>query len=285
MAISKFSFTATLLAFFFIYASSKNDNRVAPKCRCSYKDKVREKRVQVCTGVRQYRVCWEVAAFHSAGSATILMLRSTNGQFHSLRSPRFARTAGRLFYCRLSICSFYIAARPAPMAADEENWRRRVVKAAPVKEKKVAWSTKITSEDRRNTFKPSRTRPVGQKNICCDLRAWPECSTCETPVRPCVMNCSVQTCRRLPRERECRLFFFLPVRFSSERLCTRSLMGLMEAAGPLVTHAGAWLIFSHTHKYKDVKQEQQAYLGSPPGPLILFGCRRPPPARRPNLAR
>lgn len=108
-----------------------------------------------------------------------------------------------------------------------------------------------------------------------------------TSARPCVMNCSVQTCRRrLSRERETVGFsFFLPVRFSSERLCTRSLMGLMEAAGPLVTHAGAWLIFSHSHKYKDVKQEQQAYLGSPPGPLILFGCRRPPPARRPNLAR
>lgn len=89
-----------------------------------------------------------------------------------------------------------------------------------------------------------------------------------------------------PTERERMSTFLFPTgAISSERLCTRSLMGLMEAAGPLVTHAGAWLIFSHTHKYKDVKQEQQAYLGSPPGPLILFGCRRPPPARRPNLAR
>lgn len=73
------------------------------------------------------------------------------------------------------------------------------------------------------------------------------------------------------RERETVGFsFFLPVRFSSERLCTRSLMGLMEAAGPLVTHAAAWLIFSHSHKYKDVKQEQQAYLGSPPGTINPF---------------
>lgn len=45
-----------------------------------------------------------------------------------------------------------------------------------------------------------------------------------------------------------------------------------EAAGPLVTHAFAWLISSHSRKHKDVKQEQQAYLGSPPGPLILLAA-------------
>lgn len=77
-----------------------------------------------------------------------------------------------------------------------------------------------------------------------------------------VSNCSVQTCRLF---RESWLFLiFLPMPFSSERFCTCSLMRPMEAAGRLVTHAFARLIFSHSRKYKDVKQEQQAYLGSPP---------------------
>lgn len=41
----------------------------------------------------------------------------------------------------------------APVAADGQNWRRRAVKATAVKEKKkVAWPTKITSEDRRSAF-------------------------------------------------------------------------------------------------------------------------------------
>lgn len=47
----------------------------------------------------------------------------------------FARTAGRLLYCRVSICALDIAARPAPTAADEVKRGRRAGKAALVKKK------------------------------------------------------------------------------------------------------------------------------------------------------
>lgn len=125
--------SAPLLLTFFLWSSGRYDNRARAKCRCLHRDKVRLKLGR--TGVRQCR-CWEVTKFHSAGSATILLLCSTNSQFPPLRSPRFARTAGKLFYCRLSICSFYTAARPASAAANEGNRSCRVVKAA-TKERKL----------------------------------------------------------------------------------------------------------------------------------------------------